>query len=364
MIHYVVPRQGAFTFQYFIEDWAGPAADRFAIIPAEEFVQRTSFEPGTYVFAVDDIEPAERRLFVHLWDQLAGASPRTRVLNDPARTLGRLQLLHAMAGVGRNDFRAVSASEWPVSVRYPVFIRDRERHNGALTPLLLSPAEVARRLRWFEWKGYRREDLLVVEYCETADVHGVYRKYSAYVVGDRIIPRCIEFGAQWMVKHDIRMFDEARLREEQEYVEGNPHEVWLREIFALANITYGRADYTLKGGAPQLFEINLNPTVGRFRPKGEDPDETLRLRAKRRATAETFYAAFNAAWAALDAETTGSDPLTVTADPDLAAAAARERRVKTGRDRRRAGIERLTSNSVLAATIRMFKRIYLGHAGR
>jgi hypothetical protein len=178
------------------------------------------------VFAVDDIEPAERRLFAGIWDQLEAAAPRTRVLNHPDRSLGRLEFLDAMAGSGRNEFRAVSAAAWPADVRYPVFIRDRERHNGALTPLLRSPADVARMLKWFVWKGYRREDLLVVEYCETADTDGVYRKYSAYIVGERIIPRCIEYGAKWMVKHDIRMFDDARIREEFDYVTGNPHESW------------------------------------------------------------------------------------------------------------------------------------------
>jgi hypothetical protein len=113
-----------------------------------------------------------------------------------------------------------------------------------------------------------------------------------------------------------------------------------------------------------VFEINLNPTVGRFRPKGEDPEETLRLRARRRATSEAFYAGFNAAWAAIDAETTGAEPVTVAIDPAVSAAAASERRDKDRRDRRRATIARLTSNSALSATMRRVKRFYLGRARR
>jgi hypothetical protein len=357
MIHYVVPARRAFTFRYFIEDWAD--ADRFTILAAEQFIRQRRFGAGTYVFAVDGIEPAEGRLFAAMWDQLADAAPRVQVMNHPARTMGRFELLTAMAETKGNAFRAVRATDWPVSLRYPVFIRERERHNGSLTALLHSQADVARTLRWLSMKGFRRADLLVVEYCDTADAQGVYRKYSAYVVGDRIVPRAIEFGGKWLVKHDIRMFDDARIREEYEYVTRNPHEEWLRDAFALAGVTYGRADYALKDGVPQLFEINLNPTVGRFRPKGQDPEETLRLRAKRRATNEAFYAGFNAAWQTLDAKTAPAELIAISVDASLAAAAAAAGRQRHRNDRLREGIARFTSGTAVAAAVRTLRRLYL-----
>lgn len=362
VIHYVVPRKRAFTFQYYLEDWAGSAANRFRIVAAEDFIRSRSLDAGTYVYAVDDIEPAERSVLAAIWRQLEAAAPRALVLNDPVRTLGRLEFLSAMTSAGRNAFRAVTAREWPAPLRFPVFIRDRELHGGALTPLLRSASDVTRLLRWFVWKGYRREDLLVVEFCETADREGLYRKYSAYIVGDRIIPRCIEFGSRWMVKHDSRTFTDARIQEEHEYVTANPHESWLREVFALANITYGRADYALKDGAPQVFEINLNPTVGRYRPRNEDSEDTLRVRERRRPTNETFYAAFNAAWAALDPHTAPPGSIAIAIDPALAAEARRQRRQKLQRNRRRAFIGGLTSNAAVAGAVRMLRRLYLGKA--
>lgn len=364
MIHYVVPRDRAFTLQYFLDDRPGPAADRFVILPSEEFVRQTSLNAGTYVFADDDVTPAERRVFVHIWDQLEAAAPRTQILNHPGRTLGRLEFLTAMFAAGRNRFRAVSAVDWPAPVTFPVFIRDRERHNGSMTPLLRSRSDVTRLLRWFVWKGHRREDLLVVEYCETADTQGLYRKYSSYIVGDQIVPRCVEFGTKWMVKHDFRLFDDARIHEEYEYVVGNPHESWLREVFALARVTYGRIDYSMLDGAPQVFEINLNPTVARGWPMAQETEERLHFRALRSATNEKFYSAFDAAWAALDAQTVGADPVHITADPSLVAPAARERRAKIRGESRRAAIERVVTNPAISTTMAMVRRFYLGRTGR
>jgi hypothetical protein len=37
-------------------------------------------------------------------------------------------------------------------------------------------------------RGYDREDLLVVEFCDTSDADGIFRKYAAFRVGNAIIP--------------------------------------------------------------------------------------------------------------------------------------------------------------------------------
>ena len=38
---------------------------------------------------------------------------------------------------------------------------------------------------------------------------------------------------------------------------------WLRRVFAVAGVDYGRVDYGVLDGVPQVWEINLNPTIGR-----------------------------------------------------------------------------------------------------
>ena len=45
------------------------------------------------------------------------------------------------------------------------------------------------------------------------------------------------------------------------YMETNPHERALREIFQLARIDYGKIDYAILGDRLQIWEINTNPVV-------------------------------------------------------------------------------------------------------
>src|SRR5262249_17750721 len=111
--------------------------------------------------------------------------------------------------------------------------------------------------------GYRLRDLLVVEYCDTADGAGVFRQYCATIVGGRIIPQVLVHNRNWITKWEGRLVDPDKAREQRLYVEGNPHAEWLRATFELAGIGYGRIDYGVKDGAPQVWEINTNPTIVR-----------------------------------------------------------------------------------------------------
>jgi len=104
------------------------------------------------------------------------------------------------------------------------------------------------------------ETLLVVEYCDTADKDGIYRKYSAFMIGGRVVPAHIDCSRGWMVK-DTDIVDAGVMKQEQDYLETNPHREWLEETFALAGVDYGRMDYSLLNGAPQVWEINTNPVV-------------------------------------------------------------------------------------------------------
>jgi hypothetical protein len=118
-------------------------------------------------------------------------------------------------------------------------------------------------LKYLRLQGHRLSDLLVVEFCNTADAAGVFRKYSAFVVGEQILPRHLIFGRHWNLKKpDLNSEDLSR--EQLEYLETNPHESFLRDIFRLAHVDYGRIDYSLAGDVPQVWEINTHPTVLRL----------------------------------------------------------------------------------------------------
>jgi hypothetical protein len=109
-------------------------------------------------------------------------------------------------------------------------------------------------------QGVAKSDILAVEYCDTADAAGMYRKYSAFRVGDQIIARHLFHSAKWMLKK-ADLVDDEKSREELDYLQTNPHEQQLRAVFDLARIEYGRIDYALLDGRVQVWEINTNPTI-------------------------------------------------------------------------------------------------------
>ena len=75
-----------------------------------------------------------------------------------------------------------------------------------------------------------------------------------------MLPRHVLFGRDWNLKTtDLEgpAFDAER----DEYLKANPHAREIARIFELARIDFGRIDYGLLDGRPQVWEINTNPTM-------------------------------------------------------------------------------------------------------
>jgi hypothetical protein len=287
------------------------------VVLYDELARLDRLPLGTWVFTeTDRLSNAERKLALLACDRLAAAG--ARVMNDPRRTLLRYDLLRAasVGGVnrfqawpatgvifGRNGRREARTAETVVAeaLRFPVFIRFANRHTGNLTPLLDSPRQLEAALASLMSARHRLDHLLVVEFCDTKDEHGIYRKYSAYKIGDRVVPRYLECSRDWMVKWDWRIFDRLRADEETRYLETNPHESWIRGIFELAGIDYGRVDYGVLDGAPQAWEINTNPTIGRGPgPKVPYRPEVAAYKEMLAPAFGAFYEKFEDAWRAVD----------------------------------------------------------------
>jgi hypothetical protein len=72
--------------------------------------------------------------------------------------------------------------------------------------------------------------------------------------------------------------------EEADYLDANPHGDLLMRVFDMANIEYGRIDYTVIEGRVQIFEINCNPTIiGRTSGAALRSETSLRGPAYRKA---------------------------------------------------------------------------------
>jgi hypothetical protein len=227
-------------------------------------------ERGTYLFTDHErLAPAELELTRRLWRTLSDAGPPMRLVNDPSKLLCRLDLLRRLYDEAINGFRAVRANE-PIellrSLRYPVFVREEMAHTGPLTPLLERPDDLLRMLRRLRSQGYYRRDLLVVEFCATADKSGVIRKYAAFRVAGKVLPRHVLFSRSWNLKtKDLE--DPSFQAERDEYLQTNPHASQIARIFELAGIEFGRLDYSVLDGQLQVWEINTNPTVRALTPR-------------------------------------------------------------------------------------------------
>ena len=328
MIFYVSGRIKRPIFDEYLEFWGRPLADRITVVEWEELTTLRTVPRGSWVLAdLDAHGPAGRALATALHDALA--TEGLPVLNDPHRTLGRLELLRALHEAGINDFRVVPAHQDWTDLDYPVFVRGASDHFGARSGLLESPREVQAFLDRNAAAGLPADDLIVVEFLDTSDDDGVFRKFGSYVVGDRIIPQHVLWSDQWMIKHRRGLFTPETAREELRLVRENPHEEQLREIFVLAGTEYGRVDYSVGAdGRPQVWEINLCPIVGRGRrpPSGTVPEE---LRPLRRPRKELFYDRFREAWEAVDSPGPAGPEIELDV-PDAVRRAAREELAPAG----------------------------------
>jgi hypothetical protein len=300
MIHYVVPAaQARLMFEY-LGFWGHDLADRIRVLPYEDLPDQDRFQPGTYILSgLDQLGEGMARLAIELHRELASA-PGFRLLNEPGVTLGRYALLTELQRRGLNDFRVHRASVDLDTVRYPVFLRAEHTHDGAVSPLLRSRREVEAAFGRALLRGRRLRDLLVVEFSETTHADRLYRRYTAFFVGDRVIPRGLAVGKAWMLKETSSIRSLTVAEEELEYVTEDPHSTRLAEIRSIARVDYGRIDYTMRRGRVETWEINLNPRIGRATNQPSRRNYSEAVREIRTRSKEHFYRSFQSALRAVE----------------------------------------------------------------
>jgi hypothetical protein len=315
VISFFVSRAGAHTIRDYLISRGQAIAGEFDVVFYDELSAVRHVAAGTVIFsALDQLTSLQSAAVAHIWDQLTAS--QQRVLNHPQRSLGRYDLLHTLHRSGRNSFAVFRASEAGRVDRFPVFIRDEHLHNGNLTPLLYSRTEVQQALRSLMARGRPIDALLIVEFCDTSGGTGLFPKYSAFKIGDVIIPRYFQVGTHWMVKAEGSVVDKETIARERDFLESNPHESWLREMFALARIDYGRIDYGLLDGLPQVWEINTNPTLARPSRSAPRPDRE-QYRALLDQTRQIFHDRFRAELRALSVPPRGARGVAVAIDGDV-----------------------------------------------
>ncbi len=189
-----------------------------------------------------------------------------KVLNDPATVAQRLSLLRRLHRAGFNRFNvwSVEAEEWPD--RYPVFLRTQSAHRGALTDLIADRPALEREIEAALAKGRPRRELMIVEYCAEPVRAGLFRKLAAYRVGDTMVATLCVHQSKWVAKDGEKgIAGQALYDDEYRIVDENRHCAEIRRAFEIGGIEFGRADFGLVGGRPQVYEINSNPTLAMMR---------------------------------------------------------------------------------------------------
>ena len=221
---------------------------------------------GTYIFTdVDRLTPPGMRQAAAYYRGLRHHGQT--VLNDPARMLGRFGLLRALNRAGINDFDAYRVDALETLRRWPVFLRVDGGHGEPASGLLHNQAELDAALEECLKEGRPQSALLIIEYAAEPVAPGLFRKLSVFRVGDRLVGYTCVHDDQWVVKYGKPAIATPELYEDEyRIVATNPFADALWPVFELAGVEYGRVDFGLVGGRPQIYEINSNPDL-KLRPK-------------------------------------------------------------------------------------------------
>lgn len=185
-----------------------------------------------------------------------------KVLNDPARFLGRFGLLRALNDAGINDFNVYRADDFKKPAKWPVFLRLEGNHAAPVSGLIEDEGQLEEALRRAIDEGAPRSALLIIEYHAEPVQPGIYRKLSVFRVGDRMLGYTCAHDNNWLVKYGNPNVTTAELYDEEyRFVAEDRYAEALRPAFDLAGIEYGRVDFGLVNGKPQIYEINSNPHV-------------------------------------------------------------------------------------------------------
>lgn len=266
MIYYLVTANHQYTMRGYLRSWGKLLRETIQIIPYEKLATYESLTYGTYIFSdLERLSPEQKSAATEFQTRILEHSGEVRTLNNPSRSLCRYNLLKALEKAGYNDFRTYRFMEsLNTQLRFPVFIREENEHSGNLTELLYDQSDIDTSTVQLLLSGFRLKELLAVEYCDTKSKEGIYRKFAAFKIGKNIIPRHVIFSRNWVLKAPDIISKEF-MKEEKYFLENNPHEDSLREIFSIANIDYGRIDYSILDGKLQVWEINTNPIVMKFK---------------------------------------------------------------------------------------------------
>lgn len=220
-----------------------------------------SLPAATYIFTfIDRLHPREQRLAAKIYRHINAAGAGFKALNDPAQARNRLGLLTALSKAGINNFDTYLASEWPQPKLFPVFLRYLSVSLPPLTGLLNSQKELDEAIEKLAQSGEPLDDLIVIEYCAEPFIDDYFVKLAAYRIDDQYMLDLFLFDRSWYVKYgEVDTMPPDFAAQEAEILRENRWIDDVKRVFDLAQIEYGRVDFSIVQSRPQFYEINFHP---------------------------------------------------------------------------------------------------------
>jgi hypothetical protein len=282
MIFYLATERFSTTMRYFLDYRREALRGVIKVLSYEELFFEGAGPAGHYIFTdFDRLSRYELESAAAFASALHEAVPEARILNHPLKVLERYALLAELHRAGINDFSATRIESGERPSQYPVFIRAEDGCGGPETDLLHDEKAFDAAVDEMERRGLPSRGRIAVRFANERAPDGYFHKYGAFNIGGRILPYDLLFGESWVVKirppnhpwltgRDVDYANSAEgIAKELSFVRDNPHQEILRRAFALARIDYGRADYGIVNGRPQIYEINTNPRL----PRAPSPDK-------------------------------------------------------------------------------------------
>lgn len=242
--------------------WYRPSLNsRVQSVKYEDVLDKQEWPRGVYLFTDSERMTSPQKSYATwLHDRMSEHPEAFRLLNHPVGHTSRFDLLRRLYVGGVNAFNVHRISDID-RAQYPLFLRYEDRHIGSSTPLLRSRAEVDEWLMRMAAEGEELDRVIAVEFIDTADGAGHYRKYGAFRIGPHIVPRHMFVSTHWEVKIDTNNLSAFRRREEYAYLRENASRDQVMQAFDAAGLEYGRIDFALLDGKLQVWEVNDNPQM-------------------------------------------------------------------------------------------------------
>lgn len=291
MIYFITKASKTYTLITFLNSWGVSLKGSVKLLPIERLVRAKKINSGTYILTdFDLLNDTQKDILDEVYSVLNNDSAQYKLLNQPGKSINRTHLLQKLYEKKINNFRCFPATQIPDNVQFPVFVRKGTDHSGKISELLPDTKQLENYIQKCIAGNFKSGELLITEFVDTSDSKNIFRKYSAFYVNDTIIPRHIFFSKKWMIK-GADLAEKDFIAEELSYIQNNPHQKQLQEIFLMAEINYGRIDYGMLNDKMVVWEINSNPMIA---------SSSSLKKSKRKATHQIFVKQFTTCFQSVD----------------------------------------------------------------